>query len=293
MKREKYNLDFILLNIGYAEHHADWNWKNINSPFARIHFVVKGAAKIVRNGGKTELKEGHLYLTPSYTHHGYECEEDLTLFYIHIYESPDKPRSIFDQFGFPVEIVGDGLCANLVERLYEINPGRELSYYDPNDYDNSTELIRNIALQGNTPLALELESQGIIKQILSRFFAHAKEKTPDVDERMSRVLDYIHSHIDTTISISELADISFLTKDHLIRSFKKKINCTPGKYINRKKIEKAQLMLLVGDYSVQELAFKLGFDNVFYFNRLFKKLTGENPTSYKKRLEIFANQAKD
>src|SRR5690606_30840872 len=115
-------------------------------------------------------------------------------------------------------------------------------------------------------------------------FALAEQKKPEIDDRISRVLDYIHAHIDTTISIAKLAEISFLTKDHLIRSFKKNINCTPGKYINRKKIEKAQLMLLVGNYSVQELAFKLGFENVFYFNRLFKKLTGENPTAYKNRL---------
>ncbi|GHE44636.1 helix-turn-helix domain-containing protein [Sphingobacterium griseoflavum] len=290
MKRERHALDFILLNIGYAEHHADWNWKNINSPFTRIHLVTKGSANIIRNGEKIALKAGHLYLTPAYTPHGYECNEKLDLFYLHIYESPDKSSSIFDSLEFPIEIKGDQLAFDLIKRLHQINPGRELSYYDPNDYDNSEELIRNIALQGSMPFALELESRAVIQQILSRFFSLAKEKSPDVDERMARVLDYIHAHIDTAIPISKLAEISFLTKDHLIRSFKKQINCTPRKYINRKKIEKAQLMLLVGDYSVQQLAFKLGFENVFYFNRLFKKLTGENPTNYRKRLKNFAEQ---
>jgi len=51
----------------------------------------------------------------------------------------------------------------------------------------------------------------------------------------------------------------------------------PRKYINRKKIEAAQLKLLIEDTSIKEIAFGLGFDNVSYFNRLFNKLTGESP----------------
>jgi len=55
------------------------------------------------------------------------------------------------------------------------------------------------------------------------------------------------------------------------------MHCTPRKYINRKKIEAAQLKLLIEDTSIKEIAFGLGFDNVSYFNRLFNKLTGRKP----------------
>jgi len=287
MGREKHQFDFILLSIGYARHDGDWNWKNISSPFARIHVVTEGTANILRDGARFVLKKNHLYLTPAYTRHGYECTGRFSLYYIHIYERPENKTSIFDTVQFPVEIEGDRLLLQLVGRLAEINPGRELAFYDPVSYDNTAELIKNIARQTNTPWALEVESQGIIKQILSRFLAHATEKTPDVDERILKALDYIHSNIHTPISIGELANYSFLTKDHFIRLFKKQMDCTPGKYINRKKIEKAQLMMLIGDHNIQELAYHLGFENVSYFNRLFKKLTGENPSTYKSRLTAF------
>lgn len=284
MQKDRNQLDFILLNVGYARHNADWNWKNINSPFARIHAVTRGTAKIVRDGKKHKLVENKLYLTPSYTTHSYECEGDFSSFYIHIYERLDKKPSVFDRLQFPIEIEGDPLLFQLVERLHHLNPERELSHYDPTSYDNSTELIKYIALQGNTPYALELESHAIIQQILSRFMHFATEMTPNVDERMLRVLEYIHANIHTHISLEKLAELSFLTKDHLIRSFKKQVRCTPGKYINQKKIEKAQLLMLLNEYSVQELSYKLGFENVSYFIRLFKKLTGTSPTSYKKAL---------
>ena len=44
--KEKENTDLILLNIGYAVHRADWNYKNVNSPFARIYLVRQGIAKL-------------------------------------------------------------------------------------------------------------------------------------------------------------------------------------------------------------------------------------------------------
>jgi len=284
LRKEKFSLDFILLNIGFAEHNSDWNWKNINSPFTRIHIVTKGTAWIKRNGIKHQMKEGHLYITPSYTPHSYECDGELCLYYIHIYEIIEKNSSIFERLNFPIEVQYDNLLMDLIQRLHFINPSRELSFYDPKTYDNSVELIKNIALQGQTPLSLELESQAIIKQIVARFIASATHTTSNVDQRMVKVLEYIHTNIHTPISIDHLADICFLTKDHFIRLFKKQMNNTPGKYINQKKIEKAQLFMLLHNYSIQELAYKLGFENVSYFNRLFKKLTGENPTKYKQKL---------
>lgn len=36
----------LLLNIGYAIHHSDWNWTEVNSPFFRIYYVTKGMAEV-------------------------------------------------------------------------------------------------------------------------------------------------------------------------------------------------------------------------------------------------------
>lgn len=284
MTKEKNKLDFTLLNIGYAKHDGDWNFKNIKSPFARIHYILEGEANIIFQNTCIKLKADHMYLTPAHVHHGYECSSTLSLFYIHIYENPERKSSIFDRYIFPKEIFADKFLLELVKRLHSINPGRELSIYDPKSYDNSSELMKNIALQINSPFALEAESQAIIQLLISRFLAGATSRIPDVDKRLSRVLDYIDDHLHQQISIDALADLTFLSKDHLIRLFKKQMDITPMKYINQKKIEKAQLMMLVDDINIQEISFKLGFENISYFNRLFKKMTGENPTSYKRRI---------
>lgn len=278
--------DFILLNVGHAVHHADWNWKNVCSPFTRIHLVESGTARIVREDSFCELKKDHLYLTPSYVSHGYECEGELSLYYIHIYEEMDGRPSIFDLADFPVEIEADPLLIRLVQRLALISPDLQLELYDPGSYDNSTTLIKNIALYRTMPRALEMEARGIVQQIFSRFLARASDKNLDLDQRILKSLHYIHTNIDKPINIEELTALCFLTKDHFIRLFNKNMGCTPGKYINQKKIEKAQQLMMIRDTSIRDLAYKLGFENISYFNRLFKKMTGVNPGSYKKKIYL-------
>ncbi len=286
MRKEQLMRDFILLNVGYACHNADWNWKNVHSPFVRIHYVKRGNAKIIREDGVFELKEGHLYLTPYYVKHSYECKGVLELYYIHLYEDSRKDLNILDLIYFPVEVPATPVDVFLIERLIEINPSRELKYYDPKTYEDSSTVAQNIVLQQKSPIALEMETQGIIKVMISRFLEQAIYKNEQIEERILRCLLYIHKNIDKPINIDYLAQICHLTKDHFIRLFRKEMNCTPGKYINQKKIEAAQLNILIENVSIKEIAYNLGFENISYFNRLFTKLVGENPGKYKKRMQL-------
>lgn len=287
MNKEELNRNFILLNVGYAYHDADWNWRDIYSPFARIHYVKRGRAKIIREDGVVELKEKHLYLTPSYVKHRYECNDVLELYYIHIYEDPGKNLSIFDLIDFPVEVESESLDIHLIERLIKINPAGELPYYDPDRYDNYATIARNMALQQKSSLAFDMETRAIVRQLISRFVAKAGYKKEQPEGRILKSLHYIHKNIDCPIEIDSLADLCYLTKDHFIRLFYKEMNCTPGKYINRKKIETAQLRILLDTTkSINDIAYGLGFENVSYFSRLFTKITGERPGSYKRRISI-------
>jgi AraC-like DNA-binding protein len=291
MNREDLNRNFILLNVGYARHDADWNWKNVHSPFARIHYVKSGKAKIVREDGTFELKKDCLYLTPSYVKHAYECDDVLELYYIHIYEDMGKNPSIFDLITFPVEIDADPLDRQLIERLIKINPGRALQYYDPKSYDNFATVTQNMAIQLQSPLAFEIETQAITVQIISRFLSRAACKSEHIEQRIFKSLHYIHKNIDRPVDIDHLAAMNYLTKDHFIRLFKKEMSCTPGKYINQKKIEAAQLRILIGQTSIKDIAYGLGFDNLSYFNRLFTKIAGESPGKYRKRLRLSSGKA--
>ncbi len=285
MTKEKELLDLMLLNIGYAVHHADWNYKNVNSPFARIYLIKEGKARLHLPTHVQELSPGHLYMIPPFTLHSYECNNHFALYYMHIYENPLSNNRILEDFIFPEELNAEHLDVLLINRLYEINPGRELKEYDPSDYDNSSTLMQNIHLHINNPIYNQLETKGILFQLLSRFLALASDKYKITDNRIQDTLRYIRNNIDRNISIKELSDTCHLSKDHFIRLFKKEIKMTPTQYINRKKIEKSQLMILTKNCSIKDIAYNLSFDNISYFNRLFKKYTGITPLEYRHKLK--------
>jgi YesN/AraC family two-component response regulator len=60
----------------------------------------------------------------------------------------------------------------------------------------------------------------------------------------------------------------------------------PIQYINRRRIEKAQQLLLSSDDSLYRIAAQVGFADVYYFSRLFKQYVGLAPSYYQKRRQL-------
>ncbi len=282
MHRELDISNFILLNAGRADHFGDWNWQGVNSPFARIYLVREGRARVIVGTENHTLEPGYLYLIPPFTTHHCRCEGHFSLWYLHLYEQPSADIPIMEEFDFPFRVAADRQSGDLVQRLLEINPRRELAQYDPESYDNPTGLFRNMAGNIGYPYHQRVETHGILCLLLSRFLEHAVTRAEMGDHRLREVIRHIAGNIDRPISLAELSRIVHCTDDHLIRIFKQKLNHTPIEYINLRKIEKAQLLLLTGNRSVGDIASSLAFYDTSYFTRLFKRLTGVPPLEYRK-----------
>jgi AraC-like DNA-binding protein len=276
------NFDFILLNIGYSELNANWNWKNVYSPFARLYYVKAGTARTYIRDKAYLLEPGCLYLTPPFSLHNDECDSYFSLYYIHFYEKSIDKESVFDKYDFPVKIQASLLDLQLIERLHNLNPDRYLVNIDPQSYDNPPTFSRDIAYNSNLPHHILLETQSILSILMARFIEFKVRKTVDKDIRLNKSLQYIHEHINRNISICDLATVSCVSDDHFIRLFKNEMGQTPLKYINSKKIEKAQLLLLTTNSPIRDIALDLSVDNISYFNKLFKQYTGKTPVEYRK-----------
>ena len=159
----------------------------------------------------------------------------------------------------------------------------QLPQSDPTSYDNNPTLIKNIIKNKQRTFCDKVESRGIVYQLMARFLKDAQPKAEINDDRIQKVLSYIQKNIYKTIDIDSLAAISCLSKDHFIRLFKKEVNNKPLQYINQKKIEKAQLILITDSMPVKNISYLLAYEDLSYFNRLFKKLTGVTPQQYRDR----------
>lgn len=284
MKEIVEQLHLITLNVGLAHHHADWNWKDVNSPFARVYYVEEGCAKLVLPDGVHPLRPGCMYFIPPFTTHSYQCDDRFVHYYLHIYEDAPDSSGFLEEWNFPTEVQGGELERLLFERLCHLNPHMVLPQSDPTSYDNGPTLVQNINRNRQRTFSNRVESRGIIFQLFARFLDSATRGHGHFDERIRKTMFEIRSRICHPITLDQLAEVANLSKDHYIRLFKREVGCTPQQYINRKKIEQAQLLLFTEDYPVKNVAYMLGFEDHSYFNRLFRQRTGFTPKQYREMM---------
>lgn len=275
------SLNLLMLNVGYAQHDGDWNWQNVSSPFTRIYYVTKGTARVHLPKGVVELTPGHLYMIPQHTLHGYECEGVFEHFYLHVYEGFKQETDVFDYYDFPTEVDAEDLDCDLLETMCRLHPDAQLPASDPTSYDNRSTFTDYVRRYNELELYDKMQLRGMILMLFSRFMRRAQPRVWTKDERLLRVLEYIHSNIYKDISVDVLASEACVTKPYLIRIFTKNFGISPLQYINQKKMEKAQLLLITDDLPVKELAYVLGYNDHSYFTRLFKKLIGVTPMEYR------------
>ena len=109
-----------------------------------------------------------------------------------------------------------------------------------------------------------------------------------VSINLRRAIGFIRANYKEKITLTDLCRAAAVSPQQMIRYFKSELSATPGRYINEVKIDRAkELFLTHPDLSVAEIATELGFPDPHYFTRLFKKLSGETPTGYKKRVHSF------
>lgn len=272
--------DLLVLNVGYSRRNADWNWANIRSPFARLYCVTAGHAQIRMESGMYNLTPGHLYLIPSFVLNSDFCDSQFEHYYLHIYEDDICEGSLFEDFSFPVELASTEEDVRLFGRLCDINPEMSLADADPSSYDNSPSLIRTIEKSRSSAYGDFLETRGLVDILISRFMREASPK-PAYDDRIRKSISYIRRHLDSNVSISELAQMCSMSEEYYIRFFRHELGESPHSYILSRKIERAQLLLTVAQLPVKSIALSLGFADCSYFSRLFRNRTGMTPQQYR------------
>jgi len=95
----------------------------------------------------------------------------------------------------------------------------------------------------------------------------------------------IESGLNTDISLSALAEQQGISQSYLSRLFKKETETNITEYINQRRIEHAENMLLSTKLQIQTIAQHCGIMDVQYFSRLFKKIKGHSPAEYRKMHE--------
>jgi AraC-like DNA-binding protein len=101
-------------------------------------------------------------------------------------------------------------------------------------------------------------------------------------QRLQKVYHFIEANYQNEIDVNTVAKLCNLTTAAFCRYFKKSTHYTFTDFINKFRINQSKKILLQ-DKNVTEACYESGFANVSYFNKTFKKVTGENPSAFKKK----------
>jgi AraC-like DNA-binding protein/ligand-binding sensor protein len=107
-----------------------------------------------------------------------------------------------------------------------------------------------------------------------------KSESPQI----TRARTFITEHQDEDISLSNVAKAVNMSAFYFCKMFKQATGLTFTDYLARIRVEKVKNMLLDPHKRVSEVAFAAGFQSLSQFNRVFRKVAGEAPSTYRERI---------
>ena len=111
-----------------------------------------------------------------------------------------------------------------------------------------------------------------------------------VHVRLQNIFNYVEQNFQEEINIKKVAAIAHLTVPAFCNYFKKIMNITFTDFINQYRIEQA-CILLQQEKSIGEVCFECGFNNVPYFNKVFKNIVKKTPSEFKKTANRYQPRA--
>jgi AraC-like DNA-binding protein len=143
-------------------------------------------------------------------------------------------------------------------------------------YGQIFELVQN-----QQPL-YQVRASSLVLTLIAEILAHERKTVQHSNSEtlVEKAKFFMEENITREVDLNGFGEMLGVSTSHLNSVFKSYTAMTPYQYFISIKIRKAKEMLESGDWSIKEVAFRLGFDDQYYFSRLFKKKTGISPSRW-------------
>lgn len=227
--------------------------------FERIFYVSEGVFNIRFGQGSLTVKKGGIIYLPSGVHYVSNWDEGQQGEYFAL------NFELYDDSGRSISL-GDS-----IERMTD----------DLNDkiYNDFTEIYSSYI---SSPTGGNFKAYSLFWQLLCDLDNIIKKVAlKSRYKSIYKAVMYLEQNFASDITSPELAAMCGLSEGAFRRLFKQYKNISPIKYRNELKIKKAVELLESGDFNVTEAAEAVGCQDICYFSKLFKSVTGKNPADFK------------
>lgn len=140
------------------------------------------------------------------------------------------------------------------------------------------ELYENVTPYRELLISAKINSLLSLLLTSSREYQHLLERRP---ESLCNLIKYINNFYYKNLSLDFMSSYSGISKPHLIRLFRKYLDCTPREYVISQQIENAKNLLETTTFPINKVGATVGIENSSYFSSLFKARTGMSPGEYR------------
>ncbi len=177
------------------------------------------------------------------------------------------------------ETAGRQLCLGVVGAGAELLPR---GVREPDEQVLQLAAMAVEALRSDTPLR-SARLDFLAGLIVLRLRELSPRDPQLLRSRAARARAIIESSLHAKMDLDELARRVYVSPRYLRELFQREFGASPLHYVIRRRIERAQQLLRETQDPVQKIAEECGFASLFYFSRMFKKMTGAAPTEYRAR----------
>lgn len=263
------NTQVVLQTAWYTKVTPQWGI-NVGVPeVCRLYFIREGTGWIQVRNTRIYPKPGQLLLLPA----GHQLEFDT-----------DANNTFGKYWCHFTATVGDVNLFQLLELPYCIE------VKDVQLMERKFEEL--IASYKDSSLTSRLRIKVHLLEIISMFVESAIEQKLQVGMaaaaetgKIHTVLTYIDDHLTHKMTIEDLARLVHLHPNYFMSYFKSVLGVSPISYIQRKRLEKAKLLLLSDEITISDIAEQVGME-LYYFSRLFKKQVGQSPSEYRRNQSV-------
>ncbi len=225
-------------------------------------YCIEGRGALTVGPRHGYLKAGQLLLLPRGLAHAYAADDadPWTLYWVHF--EGNKARDFFHNLpldqDYPVIEVGQN--AKLIA-----------------DFENLLQVR-----QSGYQLKFFLHAANQLRQILSYLPLLRSSNRSHSGFDLERIHSYMQAHIHQPLELETLAQQLNLSKFHFAKRYKELTGTSAINHFINLKIEHACQLLDIGNQNINEISYALGYDDAYYFSRIFKKVMGLSPTQYRK-----------
>jgi AraC-like DNA-binding protein len=131
----------------------------------------------------------------------------------------------------------------------------------------------------NTALAVQVMRRFVDRSALLRAPSNGLSR-----ERLKRVRDYIETHLDDRLTLTDLAGVACLSPYHFSRSFKQAVGVGPQRYVMQRRLERAKTLMRRTNQPLASIAQEAGFVDQSHLTSMFRRETGVTPGRYRAAL---------